>query len=93
MFFIMGITERQKELDVNFGMVICPSCGAYGSYNIFVTYMCLTIFFIPVLRWGKKYFVKSTCCKSFFELNKEKGREAEKGNIITINPEDLTLAK
>ena len=31
------------------------------------------MFFMPTFKWGKKYFVKSSCYGSIFELNEEKG--------------------
>ena len=62
MFFIMGITDGQKELNYNCGVMnICKSCGAYSNYTVFMTYMCLSLFFIPVFKWGKKYYVKASC--------------------------------
>ena len=47
MFFICGINQGQKEIPYN-KLVICGSCGGYGRYQVFMTYMCLSLFFIPV---------------------------------------------
>ena len=91
MFFMMGITEGKKELQANCGMIICPECGSYASVRVFVTYMCLSIFFIPVFKWGKKYFAQSSCCNDFLSLAGEKGRALEKGEDVTITASDLTV--
>ena len=91
MFFIMGITNGRKEISYNGGMLICPACQGYTSLDVFVTYMCLTIFFIPVLRWGKRYVAQSRCCESFFEIERQKGRLIEKGESIALREHDLTL--
>lgn len=84
MFFIMGIYNRSKEIAYNGGMEICPDCGRYCSYNIYAEFMCLSLFFIPVLRWGKRYYAKSSCCGKIHELTKEQSKQAEKGEKITI---------
>ncbi len=93
MFFIMGIYDRSKEIEYKGDMVICPACGRYCSYKIYVTYMCLSIFFIPVFRWGKRYYVISTCCGKRYELDRGKGRQAEKGEKVAITEPDLNSAE
>ena len=56
MFFICGINQEQKDLG-SFGPYICGACGSYGRYQIYITYMCLSLFFIPIFKWSKKYYV------------------------------------
>ena len=62
MFFIGGITQGTKELVYNAAAMICGRCGRYGRYQVFMTYMCLSFFFIPIFKWGRKYYVKTSCC-------------------------------
>ena len=52
MFFIGGITQGTKELVYNAAAMICGRCGRYGRYQVFMTYMCLSFFFIPIFKWG-----------------------------------------
>ena len=59
MFFIGGITQGTKELIYNAAAMICGRCGRYGRYQVFMTYMCLSFFFIPIFKWGRKYYVKT----------------------------------
>lgn len=87
MFFIIGIYNKSKEIAYNGSMEICPDCGRYCSYNIYVEFMCLSLFFIPVLRWGNRYYAKTSCCGKPIEIDKEQGRKAEKGEKITITKE------
>ena len=94
MFFIMGITEGHNELNYDSGgMNICKSCGVYSRYTVFMTYMCLSLFFIPTFKWGKKYYVKASCCGSIFELNEEKGKAIAHGEDVRITDEDLTVVR
>ena len=92
MVFIMGITDGQKELPYDSGgMNICKSCGAYSRYTVFMTYTCLSLFFIPTFKWGKKFYVKASCCGSVFELNEEKGKAIARGEDFRITDADLTI--
>ena len=91
MFFIMGIDRKTKEIEYSKnGMNICKSCGAYARYQVFMTYMCLSIFFIPLIKWGKKYYVKTSCCESVYELSYEKAEIIKNGEDVMINDCDLT---
>ena len=84
MFFIAGINQKQEELDFR-ETVICDACGAYGSYNIIKEFTQLSLFFLPVFKWGIKYYVRMTCCGSLYELDKEIGRDIESGRISKID--------
>ena len=88
MFFIIGIsTEKDtKSFSQTF---VCPVCGKYGGYRIFVTYTALTIFFIPVLKWGRRYFAESTCCGTVYELSSESGKRIFRGEQTSIRDEDI----
>ncbi|ABW17788.1 zinc ribbon domain-containing protein [Alkaliphilus oremlandii] len=90
MFFIMGISPRREELDFN-QTVVCSRCGKYGRYNGIREYTALSLFFIPVLKWGKKYYVRSSCCGSVYSIEKDLGDRIVKGENITLRDVDLSL--
>ncbi len=92
MFFILGINQGQKQLSFS-QTIICRVCGQYGRYEVFMTYTCLSVFFIPLAKWGKRYFVKSSCCGTVYELNPEKGRLIARGEQVQIVENDLTFIK
>ena len=91
MFFIGGITQGTKELVYNAAAMICGRCGRYGRYQVFMTYMCLSFFFIPIFKWGRKYYVKTSCCGTVYQLNEEVGKRIAAGEDVSIREEDLTL--
>ena len=91
MFFIGGITQGTKELVYNAAAIICGRCGRYGRYQVFMTYMCLSFFFIPIFKWNRKYYVKTSCCGTVYQLNEEVGKRIAAGEDISIREEDLTL--
>jgi hypothetical protein len=88
MFFMMGINEGRKELNYH-QMIVCNHCGAYGQYQVFMTYMVLSLFFIPCFKWNRQYFVQTTCCNTIYRLNPESGKRIAKGENVEIRPEHL----
>ena len=90
MFFMMGITDECRELDFA-QMTVCKACGAYGRYRVFMTCTLLSLFFIPCLRWNRRYFVETSCCGALYALDPEIGRRIARGEQAEILPEHLTL--
>ena len=88
MFFIFGISTKKKKLDFA-QPIVCSNCGSYGRYEAFMTYSYFSLFFIPILKWNKKYYITSTCCGSIYSVKKEIGRAIERGDNININESDL----
>lgn len=89
MFFIMGITEGRKRFDQLFS-IICPFCSNAGKAVVYMTYTCLSLFFIPVFKWNRQYYVEMECCGTLYMLNEEKGRQIASGKDVIITPSDLT---
>ena len=90
MFFIMGITNGEKSLDY-VDTVICKSCGKYGRFEGFMTYTALSLFFIPVFKWNKRYYLRTTCCNSIYEISPGLGKSIEGGEDVVIKDEDLNM--
>lgn len=86
MFFMMGVTPGRKDFDYH-QMMVCKDCGAYGNYKVYMTYMVLSLFFIPVFKWSKRYFVETSCCHRIYELDPEVGRAVARGYDVEIRPE------
>ena len=85
MFFIMGINQGRKELQ-NDQLVICEHCGSYGRYQVFMTYMCLSLFFIPCFKWNRQYYVRTTCCNTVYALDPEVGKRIARGEHVEYCP-------
>ena len=93
MFFMLGIVDRNRDIPYDGEMFICPQCGAYGRYRVFMTYTVLLLFFIPTLRWNKRYFVASSCCETIYELDPEIGKRISSGENVSILPEHLHVVR
>ena len=92
MFFMMGITQRQEEIDFD-QTIICDVCGSYGRLMMFVTYSVLTLFFIPVFKWDYHYYVRTTCCNSLYEIDEDLGKAIVRGDVHSLNEGDLHMVR
>lgn len=90
MFFIFGINQKREELDLS-ELKVCDICGAYGRYEAFMDYNAFSLFFIPIFKWNKNYYIKANCCGSIFSIPEHIGKDLEYGRQTTIRDEDMTL--
>ena len=92
MFLILGFAPRQKTFAYN-KVFICDRCGQYGRYEVIMNYTTLDVFFIPTLKGDQKYFVKSTCCGTLYQLDSAIGKAIAKRRDVEIRPEHLKLVQ
>lgn len=90
MFFIMGISQKEKRLNFD-QLIVCKCCGKYGHIEVFMSYTYFMFFFIPIAKWGKRYYAKMSCCNSICELNSDIGKAIENGDIFSLNPDSLNF--
>lgn len=88
MFFIIGISDKRKDLEFA-QSILCRRCGKYGRYDVFMTYTVLLLFFIPCFKWNRQYYVQSGCCGAMYKLDPQVGRRIERGERVEIVDEDL----
>ena len=88
MFFIIGVSDKRK--DIEFAQSIqCRACGNYGRYSVFMTYTVLSLFFIPTIKWNRRYYVRTSCCGRLYELDSQTGKRIERGERVEIVDDDL----
>ncbi|MBF4691558.1 zinc ribbon domain-containing protein [Fusibacter ferrireducens] len=90
MFFIIGISQKQKKIEFN-QMSVCPCCGHYGRVEIMMMYSYLMFFFIPVFKWHRRYYAVMQCCGSSVEIDYEMGRAIESGSEIELDLDALMV--
>src|SRR5690554_2856253 len=88
LFFIFGISNGRKDLDHHQTMV-CSVCGRYGGYEVFMDYMYFSLFFIPVFKWNKTYYVRSSCCGTLYTIDNDLGKRIVRGENVTLQEGDL----
>ncbi|GAA0177687.1 zinc ribbon domain-containing protein [Clostridium sediminicola] len=87
-FGVFGAGTKEKEIK-DIQNIICKRCNSMSVYKLSKSYNYFHLFFIPVFTWGNKYYLKSRCCKTIFELNSEIGKDLEKGESLVIKNDDM----
>jgi len=82
MFFIgiFGIQNGSKEIR-EYSNTICQ-CGRLSRAILIEEYMYFHFFFIPVFKWGRKYYVQSRCCGRIFSVPEEYVDELKKSDTV-----------
>lgn len=85
MFFfgIFGTGSKSKVIR-EFSNIIC-TCGCLSRMELFEEYMYFHFFFIPIFKWGKKYYLKSRCCGSVFLVPDDYADEILKSGNIDLS--------
>jgi hypothetical protein len=90
MFLIIGISQGEKRLEFE-QTAVCVRCGRYGRYEVYMTYMYFSLFFIPIFKWNKRYYVKTSCCHGVCEIDRELGERIRRGEATEIREGDLSF--
>ena len=69
MFVIWGFGGRRKYTDV-VTKDTCGACGTEQVMNIIVDYGCFTLFFVPIIKFGKKYYEVCPHCGAGRQITK-----------------------
>jgi len=85
---IFGIQNKTEPI-ASEAAVICPVCERYGRYEILKSYYYFHIFFIPVWRWNKRYYIQTHCCSRICELDQETGSKIEAGQSVFVEKEHI----
>ncbi|NFD78007.1 zinc ribbon domain-containing protein [Clostridium botulinum] len=91
MFFfgIFGINTKQEEVE-DFENLVCKKCGILSRYTVIKTYNVFNFFFIPLIKWGEKYYLKSRCCNTIYAISKENlDRVREDRTLNNIDLEEI----
>lgn len=89
MFFLVSGVDTKAEHLCDARNVVCPNCGAYTCLHITLLYERLHLFFVPVLKWNRRYLATAPCCGTVFELEREEGEAFRRGEKKTLDPSRL----
>lgn len=91
MFFIgvFGIEHKQKEIKMidNFS---CKNCHFNSRGKLIKEYSFFHFFFIPLFKWNEYYYMICSNCNAVYNISKEKGKSAERGEDVNITYWDLS---
>jgi len=84
MFFIMGINSKEDQLAFD-QLTICPLCGRYGHLKVYEAYSVFTFFFLPLIKWNRRYYARMDCCGASAELDPATGKAIARGELGYLN--------
>ena len=90
MLFLFGWGKDVKKISY-LGMDFCENCKNVSHYYMYETSKKVNIYFIPVARYNKKYFVACDICKYGYEVNNEEKDELIR-RFISIPSKEKTEA-
>ena len=90
MFFVFGVNQREEEIDYD-QTIICDVCERYGHLYLFMTYTVLSIFFIPLFKWNRHYYARTSCCNTIYELEEDTVNALLSGELHELKQEDLEV--
>ena len=89
MFFIIGVVSGSAEI----GLRECgffPCCGTRGKMGaVTCAFRQFTFFFLPLFRFGKRYFISCPDCGAVYEIERDEGRRIERNPSAAIRPESI----
>lgn len=90
MFFIgiLGVQSKEKEI-TDSAKIQCRECDKRLGGKLIKTYNFFHFFFIPLFKWGERYYLICNGCNSTYEIPKDKGKFIENGEDIEISYWDL----
>ena len=88
MFFVIGMTPKNWILPFQ-QQGICPVCGRMTRFEAWAAANCLSLFFIPVFRFGKRYSLVGACCGASCELPPALGKAIERGEVDSVDLSQL----
>jgi len=66
-FFLFGFGTKQKDLGPG-AVRTCPSCGNTTLWGRVRQFKQFTVFFVPIVRWGRRQFEVCGICGTAVEV-------------------------
>ena len=90
MFFLFGVVSGMRDLGERSCML--PCCGMVRAV-LTCSFHQFTLFFVPLFRFQKRYFLTCPRCGSIYALSKEEGRRLERDPHAQADPTALSFLR
>ena len=67
MFFLFGFGSKQQDLGPG-AVRACPNCGNTSRWHLVRQLKQFTVFFIPLMRWGRRRYEVCGICGATVEV-------------------------
>lgn len=86
---LVGWGKNAKH-EADLGIMKCSNCSNYAPFVLITTKRKATLYFIPVAKWDKKYYMMCGVCEAGLEMDEEKAQELIR-EVISYPSNDLAL--
>ena len=93
MFLIFGVTNGANDLGVHKCRFFLCCSSREVMASVTCTFQQFTLFFIPLFRFGKRYFVSCPNCGTVYEMRSDEGKRMERDYAAEIDPDMLTIVQ
>lgn len=97
MFILWGIGKKKKETKYTVNDV-CGCCKTASVMKIIKIFNYFSIFFLPIISWGTKYYVECPKCGAAREMTKQEYKsikqqlkENSSKNVVENQPQPVIL--
>jgi len=74
MVIVWGWGNQYRKI-ADAGIIKCGGCNQYTTFEIRELAKKFELYFIPIARWGKRYFLVCNNCEAGYELDNTKIKE------------------
>jgi len=71
MFILFGWGKQTRKVIGDVTSKLCGHCNTMSIWQLCIVRTWFTLFFIPVIPYGKKYHISCPNCHSYIEVSKE----------------------
>lgn len=91
MFLIAGLSPKISHVGSVDGH--CPACGSKGKLFVVKQSQALSLFFIPLLKFGGEYLATCGRCASVMEVEREAGKRTERDLGTSLKAGEMQVVK
>lgn len=91
MLFLFGVQSQSKDLGS--APYFCPLCRCQTQLAVCKTCETFTAYFFPLFRWNTLYFATAPCCGAVYALDREIGKQLERGVPVVLLPQHLQMVQ
>jgi len=77
---ILGWGKKAKQLAF-IGIEKCENCKNWCRFDLYKMSRRITLYFVPVAKWGKTYYAVCSTCEAGFEISEPQAQELLKKSV------------
>lgn len=90
MLLLFGAGPGTEDLYLD-QKIVCPVCGKKATLQAYCSYDAWRLFFIPVHKYNRRYFVRTSCCGAGCDIPAALGQAIDEGERDTLPLAGLPL--